>query len=255
MSKRAVFLISLAALASAAVFPLHPRDNESALPTNLGMVLANVALVLPNESMMSEMNVAATELHYAASRSDFQKIASDYLSFYVSSLEANNNPESASAWASKLIEFLDSLDKPVPTEISELFDACMSALHKSDIATDAADIFNEFFKFVREGYQRNPDLFYTPYDLIVPTSATESGFDINSEKPAAVSPALSAGHNDNVGSGFEEDSLDNDEPVKNDSTKDDVESDSKSSGASTNSPFNFGALAVGVALGVMTCLF
>ncbi|KAJ2598798.1 hypothetical protein GGF39_002505 [Coemansia sp. RSA 1721] len=102
MFKRVVFLISLAALASAAMLPLHPRAEQTSRLSDVGLILENVAIILPDESMMSEMQAAATELYMAAGQSNYLDIANRTLESYLSSFKANNNPESVSAWASML---------------------------------------------------------------------------------------------------------------------------------------------------------
>ncbi|KAJ2706114.1 hypothetical protein FB645_001871 [Coemansia sp. IMI 203386] len=224
MFKRAVFLISLAALASAAVLPLHPRAEKASRLSDVGLILENVAIILPDESMMSEMQVAATELYMAAGQSNYLDIANRTLESYISSFEANNNPESASAWASMLIEFFDADGEPIPTGISEPYNSLLSALHNPDIAADAVDIFTELIKFVRDGYYRATEIFYSPHDLVVPTSATDSGSQEVAEESESATAPSPVDHEDSDSIGPEEDDLSDD-----DSAEDNTESESESS--------------------------
>ncbi|KAJ1642206.1 hypothetical protein LPJ64_005921 [Coemansia asiatica] len=124
--------------------------------------------------------------------------------------ETINDPDFASIWASRLINSLSAIEDEVLTEYKEPYESLVSAMHNSDIATNAVDIFDELTKFIDE-VQTIP--VQTPFDNRVDSAIS------NTKKSSQV----------------EDDSADISEP------------DNESSGSLSNGRFTIGILTAGIA--------
>ncbi|KAJ1882057.1 hypothetical protein LPJ57_001203 [Coemansia sp. RSA 486] len=249
VSKRVLSVLALSAIASANVLPLHPRAEASPAPTDMGIVLNNVAALLPDEAMISELEAAATSLMEAFGQPGYDKMADEYLSSYLSILDANNDPASASQWASGIVSLLEASDE-IPKEVAEPYSSLISNLQNSQVAGNSADIVKQLINFITQVRSIMPEMFEdVPQD--VSSSSSNSSADTKStviEDNSDDETPSSATEKDDAAS--EESDLSSDD-ADNESETD---SDS-SSGASTNGRIAFGFLSAGIAVSVMASLF
>ncbi|KAJ1881095.1 hypothetical protein H4R99_001500 [Coemansia sp. RSA 1722] len=249
VSKRVLSVLALSAIASANVLPLHPRAEASPAPTDMGIVLNNVAALLPDEAMISELEAAATSLMEAFGQPGYDKMADEYLSSYLSILDANNDPASASQWASGIVSLLEASDE-IPKEVAEPYSSLISNLQNSQVAGNSADIVKQLINFITQVRSIMPEMFEdVPQDV---GNSNSSSADIKS------TPVIEDNSDDETPSSATEkdDAASEESDLSSDDADNESETDSdSSSGASTNGRIAFGFLSAGIAVSVMTSLF
>ncbi|KAJ2706115.1 hypothetical protein FB645_001872 [Coemansia sp. IMI 203386] len=248
VSKRVLSVLALSAIASANVLPLHPRAEASPAPTDMGIVLNNVAALLPDEAMISELEAAATSLMEAFGQPGYDKMADEYLSSYLSMLDANNDPASASQWASDIVSLLESSDE-IPKEVAEPYSSLISNLQNSQVAGNSADIVKQLINFITQVRSIMPEMFEdVPQDV----GSDSSSANIKS------TPVIEDNSKDETSSSATEkgDAASEESDLSSDDADNESETDSDSSSdASTNGRIAFGFLSAGIAVSVMTSLF
>ncbi|KAJ2598314.1 hypothetical protein GGF39_002697, partial [Coemansia sp. RSA 1721] len=189
VSKRVLSVLALSAIASANVLPLHPRAEASPAPTDMGIVLNNVAALLPDEAMISELEAAATSLMEAFGQPGYDKMADEYLSSYLSILDANNDPASASQWASGIVSLLEASDE-IPKEVAEPYSSLISNLQNSQVAGNSADIVKQLINFITQVRSIMPEMFEdVPQDVGNSSSNSNSSSSNSSSSSSSNSSA------------------------------------------------------------------
>ncbi|KAJ1641670.1 hypothetical protein LPJ64_006385, partial [Coemansia asiatica] len=233
VSKRLFSALTFSVLASARVVPLHPRAEASPAPTDIGFVLNNIADILPNESMMNELHAAASSLMSEVGQPGYEEKAEEYLSSYLSSLNANNDPASASQWASQVVSLLDP-PEDIPDKVAVPYSSLISVLHSPQVAGNSADIINELIKLITSVRSIMPELFEDEADTDADTS-TEADAASSSIKSTKQSLADSSNFDDNNVSTTKKQETESEQgDLSSDGTAEQTESDGETSGASSN---------------------
>ncbi|KAJ1822749.1 hypothetical protein LPJ56_000758 [Coemansia sp. RSA 2599] len=259
VSKRLLSTLTLSALAAANVLPLHPRAEATPAITDIGFVLNNVADILPNESMINELHEAATSLMQAAGQSGHDKKADEFLSSYLSSLDANNDPAYASQWASDIVSLLQS-GKDIPDKVAEPYSSIISVLQDSKIKDNSSAIVSELIKFVTAVRSLMPEMFVD--ELGTETGTSSSGTDsvqssIDSSDSGSKTTVDASDSDSKASVDASSDEAGSEEgDLSSDGSAEETESESESSGAPSNGRLALGLLsATGIAISVMTSLF
>ncbi|KAJ1642205.1 hypothetical protein LPJ64_005920 [Coemansia asiatica] len=250
VSKRVVSLLSLAAYCSAAVLPLHPRADVDIEPYEIGHAIWFIAGFLPDESKLQELDNDGELLQIEVGQPDYEQKAEKYLSSYLSSLEANNNPVSASEWASGIISLLKSSNNRASV-LDVPYSSLISALQNSEIAGESADIAKELIKYIVSARDLAPELFPQTFELETGAAGTKTGSEHISASASFSDNKLSAANSNETES--EQGDLSSED--KDEDTDEPAESNSKSSGPSASSRFTLSLLSASIAISAMVSLF